>query len=112
MLLGRPIRTTMLVDSGADVTVINGGFARTLGLDLSQRHYPKTTIGGIGGWLSVARAEVKMALCGSWVDVPAYFTLDPLVPRQRPNLLGREGAFTSIVLSFVHRRQVLLAARA
>ena len=35
-LLGRPVRTNFLVDSGADLTVAHESHAATLGLDLSN----------------------------------------------------------------------------
>jgi hypothetical protein len=104
-LLGRPVTTTVLVDSGADRTMLDGGLAPTLGIDL--RSCPRDVIGGVGaGGVPVAEATVKMELCGAWTDVPVSFTLGPI---GHPQLLGREGAFDAIAVSFLHRHRMLLA---
>lgn len=105
VLLGKPLRTTVLVDSGADVTMLDGGLASTLGIDL--RACPQGTIGGVGvGGVPVASSVVKMRLCNRWVDVPVDFTLNPI---QTPQLLGRSGAFDGITWAFVHNYTVVLA---
>ena len=110
ILVGRPLRTLVLVDSGADVTMLDGGLAATLGLDLSQPEFPRTTVGGVGqGGVPVALATVKMELCGRWIDVPVNFTLQPI---QHPQLLGRAGAFDALLVAFVHRQTAVLAAAA
>ncbi len=112
VLIGRPIHTTVLVDSGARTTLLDGGFARTLGLDLSQPWYPKSTIGGIVpgvGGLPVARATLKASLCGRWFDIPVNFNIGPL---ETQNLLGREGPFERLVVAFWHAGGVILAATA
>jgi Aspartyl protease len=110
LLLGRPVRTTVLVDSGADVTMLDGGLARTLGIDLDDPKYPKTTVGGVGqGGVPVARVVVRMQLCDRWRSVPVNFTRQPI---HHPQLLGREGAFDALLVSFLHQRFVLLASAA
>ncbi len=110
VLQGRSLRTTVLVDSGADVTMLDGGLATTLGLDLTDARYPRDVVGGVGsGGVPVATALVKMSLCGRWVDVPVNFTLQPMT---NPPLLGRAGAFDALVISFLHRQRVVLGAAA
>lgn len=110
VLLGKPIRTPVLVDSGADVTLLDGGLAPTLGINLADPRFPKGTVGGVGaGGVPVARADVKMDLCGKWVTVPVNFTLRSITHEQ---LLGRAGAFDALLVSFLHGRYALLAAAA
>jgi hypothetical protein len=105
VLVGKPITTAVLVDSGADATMLDGALGTTLGIDLAS--CPQYSIGGIGaGGVPVAKANVKMQFCGRWFDVPANFTLDPI---QNPQLLGRLGAFEGIVWAFVHSQAVVLA---
>jgi len=103
VLLGTA-RTSVLIDSGADVTMLNSAHALTLGVDLSV--CPIVQIGGIGGNVSGRRTTVKMHLCGRWVDVLVDF-----VPGQNPQLLGREGAFDALLVTFAHRFSVVFAAQ-
>ena len=117
-LLGRPVKTNFLVDSGADLTVAHESHAATLGIDLSsvpvqymegvetaaKSQQPSQQPQGV----PFRRAMVKMHLCDKWVDVPVAFTayLKP------PGLLGREGAFDQITFAFVHRPGLLFAVGA
>lgn len=108
ILLGRSIRTSVLVDSGADVTMLDGGLAPALGLDLSLPAFPKGAVGGVGaGGVQVARADLKMEICGRWADVPVNFTLNPLGHVQ---LMGREGAFDAMLVAFLHGQYAMLAS--
>lgn len=101
-LLGTPLTTTLEVDSGADVSVIDDGLAPALGIDLAA--CPTTSVGGVGGELvAVPTAEVKMLLLGRWLDVPVLFIKDKL-------LLGREVAFDALYIAFLHKHGFLLAA--
>lgn len=104
VLLGTA-RTNFLVDSGADVTMLNSDLAQILGIDLSVcLLHP---IGGIGATVVMGRKSmVMMHLCGRWVRVPVDF-----VPGQDPQLLGREGAFDSLLITFAHRVSAMLAAQ-
>lgn len=105
VLAGKPLTTSVLVDSGADVTMLDGGLAPTLGINLAT--CPQRVIGGVGsGGVPVAAATVKMRLCGHWFDIPVNFTLQPI---QHPQLLGRSGAFERIFWAFMHDRAVVLA---
>jgi hypothetical protein len=107
-LQGQPVRTTVLVDSGADMTMLDGALARPLGIDLSR--CPQGSVGGVGhGGVPVAAAPVKMALCDTWLDIPVNFTLRSIGHTQ---LLGRAGAFESILFTFVHQHRTIVAAAA
>jgi hypothetical protein len=107
-LLGKPLTTAVLVDSGADVTMLDGGLAPTLGIDLTQ--CPHDSVGGVGaGGVPVAAATVRMLLCSTWVRVPVNFTLRPI---GHPQLLGRSGAFDEVAWAFLHRHAILAAAPA
>jgi hypothetical protein len=108
VLQGRAIRTTVLVDSGADVTMLDGRLAPTLGIDLSR--CPHTHVGGVGaGGVPVAVATLKMGLCDHWYEVPVNFTLNAIGHTQ---LLGRAGAFDQVIFTFVHRHRVVMASAA
>jgi hypothetical protein len=104
-LLGRPVRTTVLVDSGADATMLDGSLAPVLGIDLST--LPQHSVGGVGaGGVPVARADIRIQLCDHWLNVPVDFTLNPIT---HPQLLGRDGAFDALVFSFVQLHRTLAA---
>lgn len=110
VLLGKPVRTMFLVDSGADVTMLDGGLATTLGLNLHDPQFARTTVGGVGqGGVEVARASIKMSLCERWLDVPVNFTIEPI---KHPQLLGREGAFDALFVAFWHSHNAMLVALA
>lgn len=105
VLTGRSIRTEMLVDSGADITALDGSLAAPLGLDL--RRCPVGQAQGIGGVVPTRLATLQMYLCGRWLDVPVAF--HPNLPMQ---LLGRRVVFDNLFLAFAQRRNAFYAARA
>jgi hypothetical protein len=108
LLTGTPVRTAVLVDSGADVTMLDGALAQPLGIDLTQCQ--QSSVGGVGaGGVPVAIASVKMDLCGRWIDIPVNFTLNPI---QHAQLLGRAGAFDALILGFVHSQHGIVAVAA
>jgi hypothetical protein len=118
-LLGRPVRTNFLVDSGADLTVAHETHAATMGIDLDPvriEYMEGVETAAQAGQQSrqqrqgvpYRRANVKMHICERWIDVPVAFTRS-LKP---PGLLGREGAFDQIIFAFVHRPGWLFAASA
>ncbi len=101
-LLGAPVTTTLEVDSGADISVIDDGLAPTLGINLAA--LPTAQVAGVGGaYRNVPKGTLKMLLVGRWIDVPVLFMTGEL-------LLGREAAFDAIHLAFVHKHGLLLAA--
>jgi hypothetical protein len=107
-LLGKPLTTSVLVDSGADVTMLDGGLATALGVNLAA--CPQGSIGGVGsGGVPVAATTIKMQLCGTWLDIPVNFTLQPIT---HPQLLGRSGAFERVFWGFMHDRAAVLAIAA
>jgi hypothetical protein len=108
LLIGNPITTVVLVDSGADVSMLDGALARSLGIDLAQ--CAQGTVGGVGaGGVAVASADVKMNLCDRWLTIPVHFTVHPIT---HPQLLGREGAFESVMFTFAHSHRTIAAVAA
>lgn len=103
MLQGRPVRTTLLVDSGADTTVLDNSYAAALSIDLNKCKVIK--VQGVTGSDAMRETTVRMNLCGSWYTVPVWFSAG-----QQPGLLGRNGVFDNILVAFLHGRGVLLAA--
>lgn len=98
------VRTTVLVDSGADCTLLDVATAEPLKIDLSKCRVEN--IGGIGGGLvQVWFSRVLMYLCGRWVSVEVGFT-----PRQRPQLLGRADVFDHLLIAFFHQANHLYAS--
>lgn len=101
-LLGA-VTTVVLIDSGADMTMLNLDFAGPLGLDLSAA--PEEPVTGIGGDTYARRATVLAHLCGRWVPIPVLFE-----PGRDVDLLGRAGAFEAMRLAFFHHHHIVLAA--
>jgi hypothetical protein len=101
-LLGQPVRTTLLVDSGADITMIDEVYAAFLGVDLTQ--LPTVQIHGIGGSTVAREGVLMMDLCGRWVPAPVWFCSDRM-----PGLLGREVVFDNLIVAFAHRQSTFLA---
>lgn len=100
--------TGVLVDSGARTTLLSLEAAAELGMDLSERRYPKAHIGGIvpGAGLWVAFAPVKVNLCGRWLDIPVAFHLHPT---RVSHLLGRGGVFDQVEVCFRHVERAIYA---
>ena len=100
------VRTTVLVDSGADYTMLDAAQAGPLGIDLAQ--CPVGYVSGIEGRaVPVRLARVLMYLCGRWVDVGVCFKSS-----QRPQLLGRQDVFDSLLITFFHQSNDLYASTA
>ena len=97
-------RTGVLVDSGADLTILEYGVAVALGLDLrDEARHPRVGIGGIAGGLLCARATIMAELCGSWLTIPVMFPVPPRVGLPPPNVqncLGRDGVFDHVGFAF------------
>jgi hypothetical protein len=102
MLLGQPVRTTLLVDSGADMTMIDEVYAAFLGVVLDQ--LPTIEVGGVGGSTIARQGVLMMDLCGRWVPVPVWFC-----PKRMPGLLGREVVFDNLIVAFAHKQNTFLA---
>lgn len=104
VLMGRSIKTEMLVDSGADITMLDSAYAAPLGIDLSR--CTRSQAHGIGGEVSTRLATLQMYLCGRWFDVPVAF--HPNLPTQ---LLGRRVVFDNLFLAFAQGHNSFYAAR-
>jgi hypothetical protein len=96
-------RTGVLVDSGADLTILENGVASAVGLDLgNEASHPRSGLGGIAGGLVVASATIMIELCGDWLTIPAVFPV-PWMGQPAPdvqNCLGREGVFDHVGFAF------------
>lgn len=105
LLIGA-LRTNLVVDSGADCTMLDSACAAPLGIDLSRCRVER--IGGIEGGEVLARsARVLMHLCERWIDVEVCFH-----PGRRPQLLGRQDVFDNLLILFFHRTSHLYASTA
>ena len=63
-------------------------------------------IGGVGGSvLGYRYPHLRANLCGKWVDLPTDFVVG-----QKTQLLGREGAFESLSIGFLHKHGLVLGA--
>ena len=92
----RSISTRMRVDSGATTTMLNDGYARHLGIDLSQ--VPRAPVVGITGEEEQhPYTLLDMKLCDQWLEVPVLFA-----PNRWPQLLGREGVFDHLFVAFAY----------
>src|SRR6266508_2014033 len=96
-------RVGCLVDSGADETMLNEDIAADLGLDVGRM--PQVPVQGIGNAVTYGgRHTVLAQLCYRWLLIPVIFAKN-----QRPNLLGRAGAFDALRLVFLHGASAVLA---
>jgi hypothetical protein len=100
------LRTTVLVDSGADYTLLHEATAAPLGIDLAR--CPADTLFGLGGGkVRVRGSRVLMYLCGRWINVRVFFG-----PGQGPQILGRLDVFDNLLITFFHRSNDLYASTA
>jgi hypothetical protein len=105
LLRGRSIPVPMLVDSGADITMMDSGYAGVIGIDLTR--CPVGHIQGVvGPRVPVYHATVMMRLCGRWFDVPVTFRQGVTT-----QLLGRLAVFDNLYLAFAQGRNAFFASR-
>jgi hypothetical protein len=97
------LRTAVMVDSGADNTLLDAANAAPLGIDLTQ--CPVRTVQGVGGSLQVWSSQVLMYLCERWINVRVDFGFG-----QRPQLLGRRDVFDRLLITFFHPSHDLYAS--
>jgi hypothetical protein len=98
----------VVVDSGADVTMLPKRFAAPLHVDLTSLG-PREI--NVAGGLKVGcynKVWVDAFLCGEWVGLPIVF----FAGDEKDALLGRAGAFDALRLAFLHGPRVLYAALA
>ena len=106
ILLGAPQKTTVLVDSGADFTMLDDRLAPLLGVPSSFGR-PISLEGIANNEVHGRLVPLKIGLCGAWIDAPVMFC-----PRPDPQLLGRAGVFDQMTFSFIHGQSRLFAAAA
>jgi hypothetical protein len=102
-------RLPLLVDSGADITMIPDNFARVLGVNVAllQEH----SLLGIGGDEVCRGPQILTAqLCGLWLPIPVMFF--PASRHSHRPVLGRKGAFEAMDLVFQHKSRRMLATLA
>lgn len=94
----RPV--TMIVDSGADYTLLPFWFAPALGIDLKRDCHQYSTV-GIGGTEKVYFYKNLPAKLGTWERIiPVGF----LAHDDIPPLLGRQGFLETFATVFFSRR--------
>ena len=98
-------RVSVLVDSGADYTIIDERYAPLLGVDLG--HCMPVTTKVVGGRDIPGRSTALLiGLCGTWIDARVVFQhMEP----GEPNLLGREDVFDRVGFAFVGQTELLAA---
>ena len=108
-VLGGQASVLVIVDSGADVTMLPWRFAAPLRVPLDD--LPRATIRGAGGAGVPCSGKIRLEaqLCGRWVELPVRFFTEDV---RTDALLGREGAFDALHLAFAHSRQLMYAAPA
>lgn len=105
LLLGEPQLANVMVDSGAEFTILDDRLAPLLGLDLQQ--LPPAPMIGIGTQEVPGRAyhNTMIGLCGIWVVATVVFQ-----ERPSPSLLGRQAIFERLGFGFFQGQSRLLAA--
>ena len=94
-----PIR--MLLDSGADYTMLSKALGELAGIDVAS--LPKTKVKGIAGQLvEVHRGTVRLHIGG--LDLPPFPCMY-VESMKSPLLLGREGFFDLFNVTFDNRRK-------
>lgn len=100
--------TGLIVDSGAEVTMLGAEIAVRLGIDLADERYPRGTARGIvaGAGIITVEVPVMVLICDRWIEIPTLFVPSPMPVRP---LLGRRGVFDRVSFGFRHRPGALLA---
>ncbi|MGO9334148.1 MAG: hypothetical protein ACLQCU_08880 [Acidimicrobiales bacterium] len=98
--------TNVMIDTGADITVLNADLAVDLGLSI-RNMAELNDLQGLDGKFSKTYEPlnpVYVILCGRTIPLPVRFQVG-----RNPNLLGRAGLFNYLSLAFVPMRQVYAA---
>jgi len=106
ILLGTAQRASVMVDSGADYTILDERLAPYLGVDLAQCRSTETIAFG-GEKIPGRWRYLKIGICGQWIDAFTVFQQTP-----QPQILGRDGIFDRLAITFLQRDRQLLAAAA
>lgn len=103
ILVGSPRLTSVLVDSGSDFTILDDRLAPILGIDLA-RCEPASVAAVGGGIVPGKAAPLLIGLCGVWIRALTIF-------QERPStqLLGREGVFDRLAITFLQGQSRILA---
>lgn len=105
-LLGSPRVTSVMVDSGADMTVLDEKLASVMGFDLAA--CPEMPLHAFDGReVPVRWRYLLIGLCGMWINAPVAFQAAP-----QPQVLGRASIFDHLALTFLQRDSRLLAVAA
>jgi hypothetical protein len=89
--------TGVMVDTGAEITMLGHDVAAALGLN--PKELPLRFLQGIvpGRQLPCGEASVMARLCDVWVEIPVIFPINPVTIR---HVLGRAGVFDYIRFGF------------
>lgn len=88
-----PIALTMLLDSGADISMIPENIGTALGL---QKTGKKLRVSGIGGSLSYYKTDISVKVGNIKLTIPCAWVEDNDVPI----ILGRQKFFEKFVINF------------
>lgn len=87
-----PVKLKMLVDSGADITLLPKWAGEMLDLKKTELKY----IGGIGGRVGYYINYINAELAGKKITMPVAWSTQDTVPL----LLGRQGVFDKFTITF------------
>ena len=90
---GEPFELSMLVDSGADITILSKRIGDIIGLDVEQGE--AKVFRGIVGEIIAYVHKIPLSINGREVDTRVAFALSEV-----PNLLGRLDIFKNFEISF------------
>jgi hypothetical protein len=94
------VTLAMIVDSGADITLIPKSIGQVLNLQKTHLNY----LGGIGGKTGFYLNIVNAKIAGKQIKIPvAWITHDSI-----PLLLGRKGVFNQFSICFKEKEQVVV----
>lgn len=102
-LLRGTFQAVMLVDSGADLSMLPTEAMGWLGLDIDAMD-EVMTLDPHGVEVAAPATWILARLCGQWAPVEVGFH------DNSPPILGRAGAFDALVLGFDHSQGLLLGA--
>jgi hypothetical protein len=89
----------VLVDSGADITLIPKTLGETLNLKRTNLRY----IGGVGGRMGYYLNDLKVEIAGKKVTIPVAWSTQDTVPI----LLGRAGVFEKFKFCFDDKNKII-----
>jgi hypothetical protein len=104
---GKKVDAISLLDSGADISMVNMELASRLGMDLKAK---RNIARSLGGPIKVIRSEIGISIEAGdeefQMTIPVLVNLEPTIDVE--SVIGRAGFFQAFKISFIESQDTIL----